>query len=90
MLIQPQLLSSIQRSFSLPCSAAAILQAAKTKERCVKSPLCFLCFHWKCAVGFLHIYMCCVCDWFTQIVVEEFLLFFKNIPGWLALIGTHF
>ena len=83
MLIQLQLLSSIQRSFSLPCSAAAILQAAKAKWMCMKSLLCFLCFHWKCAVGFLHIYMCCVCDWFTQIVVEK-PSFFPEIysDGW--------
>ena len=83
MLIQLQLLSSIQRSFSLPCSADTFPQAAKTKERCVKSLLCFLCFHWKCAVGFLHIYMCCICDWFTQIVVEK-PSFFPEIysDGW--------
>ena len=61
----------IHLSYRVPYSAAAILQAAKANGRCVKSLLCFLCFHWKCAVGFLHIYMCCVCDWFTQIVVEN-------------------
>ena len=77
MLIQLQLLSSIRRSFSLPCSVAMFLQASKAKERCVKSLPCFYYYHGLCAVGFLHIYMCCVCDWFTQIVVEEFLLFSK-------------
>ena len=44
----------------------------------MKSLLCFQCFYGKCAVGFLHIYMCCGRDWSTQIVVEEFLLFSKN------------
>ena len=35
--------------------------------------------HWT----FVLFYMCCVCDWFTQIVVEEFLLFSKKYSdGW--------
>ena len=56
---------------------------SKSKERCVKSLLCFLCFHWKCAVGFLHICMCCGRDWFTQIVVEKSFLFSKiYLDGW--------
>ena len=87
MLIQLQLLSSIQRSFSLPCSAAMPLQASKAKERCVKSLPCFYYYHGLCAVGFLHIYMCCVCDWFTQIVVLKILLFQKYT--WTAYLDRH-
>ena len=44
----------------------------------MKSLLCFQCFYGKCAVGFLHIYMCCGRDWSTQIVVEKSFLFSKN------------
>ena len=90
MLIQLQLLSSIRCSFIAHLLCRYVPAGSKSKGRCVKSLLCFLCFHWKCAVGFLHIYMCCVCDWFTQIVVEKSFLFFKNILGPLILIGAHF
>ena len=53
------------------------LQVSKAKERCVKSLLYFPCFHGLYAIGLLHICMCCGRDWFTQIVVEGFLLFQK-------------
>ena len=90
MLIQLQLLSSIQRSFSLPCSAAAIQHKAKTKESYVKSLLCFPCFHGLCAVGLLYICMCYIGARPTRIVVKKSFLLFQNISGWLALVGTHF
>ena len=48
--------------FPLPCSAAAILHKAKTKESYVKSLLCFLCFHGLCTIGLLYICMCYGCD----------------------------
>ena len=44
MLIQLQLLSSIRRSFSLPCSAAAILQAAKARRGVYSLSLAFSTF----------------------------------------------
>lgn len=44
MLIQLQLLSSIQRSFSLPCSAAAILQVAKARRGVYSLSLAFSAF----------------------------------------------
>ena len=44
----------------------------------MKSLLCFQFFYGKCAVGFLHIYMCCGRDWSTQIVVEKSSFFQKN------------
>ena len=56
----------------------------------MKSLLCFQCFYGKCAVGFLHIYMCCGRDWSTQIVIGKSFLFFKNILGQLILVGAHF
>ena len=87
MLVQLQLLPFIQHTFFLPCSAAMSLQASKAKERCVKSLPCFYYYHGLCAVGFLHIYMCCVCDWFTQIVVLKILLFQKYT--WTAYLDRH-
>ena len=42
---------------------------------------------------FAYIYMCCVCDWFTQIVVEKSFLFSKiHLDGrlWSALILSVF
>ena len=77
MLIQPQLLSSIQRSFFLPCSAAAILQAAKARRGVYSLSLAFCAAHETCAIGFLHLYMCCGRDWFTQIVFNP--SFFSKI-----------
>ena len=44
----------------------------------------------KCAIGLLHIYMCCGCDWFTQIVVEKSFLFSKNILMRLILMALIF
>ena len=93
MLIQLQLLPFIQHTFFLPCSATAILQTAKAKGRCVKSLLYFPCFHGLCAVGLLHICMCCGRDWFTQIVVEKSFLFSKKYLDcwlWSALIFKRF
>ena len=75
---------------SCPLLCRCVPADSKSKERCVKSPPCFQCYHGLCAVGFLHIYMCCVCDWFAQIVVEKSFLFFKNILERLILTGTHF
>ena len=89
MLIQLQLLPFIQHTFFLPCSAAAILQAAKARRGVYSLSLAFSAFTRHVPLDFLYTCMCCVCDWPTQIVVESF-LFFKNILGQLTLTGTHF
>ena len=51
---------------------------SKSKGRCVKSLLCFPCFHGLCAVGLLHICMCYIGARPTQIVFKIILLFFKK------------
>ena len=71
MLIQLQLLSSIRCSFIAHLLCRYVPAGSKSKGRCVKSLLCFLCFHWKCAVGFLHICMCYIGARPTRIVVKN-------------------
>ena len=46
-------------------------------ELCEVSPLLLVLLTGNKPLAFLYTYMCCGCDWFTQIVVEEFLLFSK-------------
>ena len=90
MLIQLQLLSSIRRSFSLPCSAAMFLQTAKARERCVWC----LSFAFSAFTGYAPLDYCiyaCV-----MVVIDSLKLwsknpsFFQKILGPLILIGTHF
>ena len=89
MLIQLQLLSSIRRSFSLPCSAAAILQAAKARRGVYSLLLAFSAFTGYTPLDYC-IYAC------VMVVLDSLKLwlkdssFFKNILGQLILIGTHF
>ena len=59
MLIQLQLLSSIRRSFSLPSSAAAILQAAKARRGVYSLSLAFSAFTGYTPLDFC-IYTCVV------------------------------
>ena len=87
MLIQLHLLSSIQRSFSLPCSAATFPQIAKARDGCVKSLHCFQCCSREMCRWAFVFYMCCICDWFTQIVVEGSSFFSKNT--WTADLDWH-
>ena len=74
--------------YRVPCSAAMFLQVSKAKERCVKSLLYFPCFHGLCAVGFLHICMCCVCVQPVQMWPKR-LMFFLKIIKLAVLDGTH-
>ena len=71
MLIQPQLLSSIQRSFSLPCSAAAILQAAKARRGVYSLSLAFSTFTGNVPLDFC-IYTCVV------IMIDSLKLWLKD------------
>ena len=69
------------------------LADSKSKERCMKSLLCFQCFYGKCAVGFLHICMCYIGARPTRIVVKNSSFYFKiYLDGWLwsALIFKRF
>ena len=71
MLIQPQLLSSIQRSFSLPCSAAAILQAAKARRGVYSLSRAFSAFTGYTPLDYC-IYAC------VMIVIDSLKLLSKN------------
>ena len=87
MLIQPQLLSSIQRSFSLPCSAAAILQAAKARRGVYSLSLAFSAFTGYTPLDYC-IYAC------VMVVIDSLKLLSKN-PSffqkytWMAGFGRH-
>ena len=84
MLIQPQLLSSIRRSFSLPCSAAAILQAAKARRGVYSLSLAFSAFTGYTPLDYC-IYAC------VMVVIDSLKLLSKNpsfcfkiyLDGWL-------
>ena len=71
MLIQPQLLSSIQRSFFLPCSAAAILQAAKARRGVYSLLLAFSAFTGYTPLDYC-IYAC------VMVVIDSLKLLSKN------------
>ena len=71
MLIQLQLLSSIQRSFSLPCSAAAILQAAKARRGVYSLSLAFSAFTGYTPLDYC-IYAC------VMVVIDSLKLWSKN------------
>ena len=78
---------------SCPLLCRCVPADSKSKERCAKSLLYFPCFHGLCAVGLLHICMCCGYEWFAQIVVEKSFLFSKiYLDSWLwsALIFKRF
>ena len=84
MLIQLQLLSSIRRSFSLPCSAAAILQAAKARRGVYSLLLAFSAFTGYTPLDYC-IYAC------VMVVIDSLKLLSKNpsfyfkiyLDGWL-------
>ena len=84
MLIQLQLLSSIRRSFSLPCSAAAILQAAKARRGVYSLSLAFSAFTGYTPLDYC-IYAC------VMVVIDSLKLLSKNpsfyfkiyLDGWL-------
>ena len=63
--------------YRVPYSAAAILQTAKAKGRCMKSLPCFQCCSQEISHWTFVFYMCCGCDWLTQIVVEKSFFFSK-------------
>ena len=71
MLIQLQLLSSIRRSFSLPCSAAAILQAAKARRGVYSLSLAFSAFTGYTPLDYC-IYAC------VMVVIDSLKLWSKN------------
>ena len=71
MLIQLQLLSSIQRSFSLPCSAAAILQTAKARRDVRRLSLAFSAFTGYTPLDYC-IYAC------VMVVIDSLKLWSKN------------
>ena len=71
MLIQPQLLSSIQRSFFLPCSAAAILQTAKARRGVCSLSCAFSAFTGYAPLDYC-IYAC------VAVVIDSLKLLSKN------------
>lgn len=71
MLIQLQLLSSIQRSFSLSCSAAAILQTAKARRDVRRLSLAFSAFTGYTPLDYC-IYAC------VMVVIDSLKLLSKN------------
>ena len=89
MLIQLQLLSSIQRSFSLPCSAAAILQAAKARRGVYSLSLAFSAFTGYTPLDYC-IYACVTLVHDPLELWSKNPPFFQKILGPLILISTHF
>lgn len=75
--------------YRVPYSAAAIPQAAKARRGVYSLSLAFSAFTGYTPLDYC-IYAC------VMVVIDSLKLlsknpsFFKNIPGWLALIGTHF
>ena len=72
-LIQLQLPPSIRRSFSLPCSAAAILQAAKARRGVYSLSLAFSAFTGYTPLDYC-IYAC------VMVVIDSLKLWSKNPP----------